>query len=545
MVPNGTFPAGMSVPLYPAARAEDDRLIPASQAPAQCLREAHWTLAQMEQLQDRSFGEHVVIFMAWNTLPTTTPRILRLLRPPASWGTGPGGQADIVAAAAECDVLPLAWFAARHDPILAKLGRPDNPWLDRVTFAIGGLGKLMGIWAETLENVTGDVRRWARWYAKVCSIARNVGAGLLREAEEEAGGRLGDRACRYPDFGVCNDWKLVLPPYVAMPSLPQSRWGAQGLAALATPTKEGAKLIAIIIKGLLAEHAAALPSEAQARGHEILFWCCVYRKLVWRLSSAQPTDAWGWAGWSTAACSGHEQPLACAWGTPGEGPSGRMDNYVEARAKSKPMGTQQAALLAQASAYLAQLLGAVDAVRATLDHCADTLLDPPAGVGPDPLSAAATAAAMHTAGHISKSELDGVLGGECVADDYALALDTECRTAGKICSFMHRVLVSSAAQLAGVGPLAPHPGILLDTTTLAAEPGVGLHTRAAASYAALQRRHPTEAGVPTPAGVAKDDANAMVLAAVALASHFKHFAYCRTCSEIIHACANRAMCASV
>ena len=533
----------MAVPFCVGASSEDDPLIPASNAPR--LTEAYWTPARLEELKKKCHSESAVIFLAWNTVATSIPRILNVLPQPAAWETGGALQGEIAGAAAQSDVLPLVWFAARHDKTLAKLGRADIPWLDRVTFAIEGLGKLMGIWAETLEDVTGDVRRWARWYAKVCSIATNIGAGLLREAEEEAGGAVGDRACRYPDFGVCNYWKLVLPAYVAMPSLVQSRWGVQALSAMDKPTQKGANLIALIITGLLTDHTAAQPSEAQARGHEILFWCCVYRKVIWRLSSAPPTDAWDGGRWRTAACSGHEQPLAYSWDTPEAGPDGRMDTYVEARAQRKPMGTQQAALLTHASTYLAQLLSSVDAVRATLDECADNLLAPPAYAESDSLSAAETAAAMHAAGHISKRELDGVLGGECIPHDYALALDTECRTAGKICSYMHRVLVSSAAQLAGVGPLTPHPGILLDTTTLATEPGVGLHTRAAASYAALQRRHPTEAGVPTPAGVAKDDANAMVLAAVALASHFKHFAYCRTCSEIIHACANRAICASV
>ena len=167
------------------------------------------------------------------------------------------------------------------------------------------------------------------------------------------------------------------------------------------------------------------------------------------------------------------------------GANGRMDKYVDARARFTPMCAQQAALLAQASAYLAQLLAAVDAVHVALDDCVDTLLGPASDTEPDLLAAPATAAAMHAAGHISKTELDGVVAGECVADDYVLALDTECRTAGKLCSFLHRVLLSSAAQLAGVGPLVPHAGILLDTATLAGEPVLGLRTQAAASFTAL------------------------------------------------------------
>lgn len=509
-------------------------LIPPCHPPNLLTSEGHWTIGHLHQLQQKSLEDRVIIFLAWNTIPSGLPRLLRVAPPVEGW------EPSMLAAAAGCDVIPLTWFVARHNEILAKLDRVP-PWLDRVTFAIEGLGRLMGIWAETLEDVGGDVRRWARWYAKVCSIARNIGAGLLREAEEEGGGRFGERDCRFPDFGICNDWKLELPAYVAMARLPQSRWGAQGLATLDRPTKAGAKLLAVVIKGLLAEHAAAIPSEAQARGHEILFWCCVYRKVIWRLSSARPADVWGWAEWSTAASAGHEEPLAHGWRGADAGANGRMDKYVDARARFTPMCAQQAALLAQASAYLAQLLAAVDAVHVALDDCVDTLLGPASDTEPDLLAAPATAAAMHAAGHISKTELDGVVAGECVADDYVLALDTECRTAGKLCSFLHRVLLSSAAQLAGVGPLVPHAGILLDTATLAGEPVLGLRTQAAASFTALQRRHEAPTGLSVPPGATKDDANAMVLAAVALASHFKHFAYCRTCSEIIQDCTNRAI----
>lgn len=503
--------------------------------------EHYWTLSEILELTDQHVPERTIIFLAFNTIPTKIPRLLLVAQAPPCWAENAGWSPEMLPAIAALDVVPLPLFVARHDELLSKLNKMELPWLDKITFATEGLGKLMAIWAETLGGVDEGVRRWARWYAQVCACSRNLCAGMLREAEGEAGRRWGERDCLFPNFGVCNDWKLEMPGYVIMPNLPQSRWHAQGVASLGLPTRAGAKLLAVVIKGLIGEHAAATPPEAQARGHEILFWCCVYRKVIWCLSQSPPASAWRWEDWETAARAGHEEPLAYGWATPGVGPHGRMDNYVDARAHQTPICTQQAALQSQASAYLAQLLVAVDAVHIALDDCADTFIGPPSGAEPDQLPSAATAAAMHAAGHISKTELDGVLAGECVADDYALALDTECRTAGKLCSFLHRVLVSSGAQLTGVGPLVPHAGILLDTATLASEPGVGLRARAAASFTALQRRHETPAGLPVTPGATKDDANAMVLAAVALASHFKHFAYCRTCSEIIQDCTNRAI----
>ena len=139
---------------------------------------------------------------------------------------------------------------------------------------------------------------------------------------------------------------------------------------------------------------------------------------------------------------------------------------------------------------------------------------------------------------VSRRELECVCADDELAVSYAIDFDNECRSVRTACCLVSLVVTLSVGQATGRGPFVPHHGVLFDGPVPIVAGAHALKRVATQSFAALRRmgaENASETHVPNRI----DDANAMVVAATVMASHFKTFAHVQTCADIVATCASR------
>ena len=358
-----------------------------------------------------------------------------------------------------------------------------------------------------------------------------------------------ENVCRKPEFpllGICDDWRLEFSPFVELPTIRTTGFQEHWLKKLMVGISEEeiADLMRMVNR-LLEDYSESTGEESQAIGHEIVFFACIYRRAVWGMiegappeSAEQHTSLWKWSLWEPIAHTDGDFCIAHGWTTGEERRLGYVDRYVQTRANPLDLNENEKALLSATSEFIWSIFRATNAIQESIDAAADCQKDV---VGTPAWKAGLAKAVVGSLGPrslVTQREHDRVCSDTSLATSYAIDLDNEFRAIRATCCLVGRVVSLSVGHATGRGPFVPHRGVIFDGPVPSAADANGLKRVARESFDALCR-----VGADQSSGLSTtnrmDDANAMVVAATVMASHFKSFAHIQTCVGIVAACANR------
>lgn len=497
-----------------------------------------WTRTDLQQLRRITSNEQILAFVMYHTLPSDIPKLFSRVSPPAEWASNPHFGKDTLRIISELDLVPLEWFVQREHNILDRVQKDREPWLNRVTLALEAMGK-------TLSLLKGPaVGDWVTWTERICSEMRFVSSSMVKKLRAEGGGTRGTLS--FPVWGICDDWKLEFAPFLELPTIRAAGFQEQLVRRVSMGfSPHDIEGVMRTIRGLLEDYAESTRENSQSIGHEILFWACMYRQAISQGPCGlqaeygkQNESVWKWWLWESTSGSDEEAGIAYGWHNGKVRRMGYVDRYVQTRENPVDMDMSSVALLSATSDLIWSVFRATDIVQESIDAAADcqnTVI----GSRPWRMGLARTVVqTMRERCLVSAKEYECVCANDDLAAAYAIELDNECRAIRATCCLLGRVVTLSVGHNTGRGPFVPHRGVLFGgpVPTDAGRPHI--KRMATESFAALRRVGAALANG-TSVQNKMDDANAMVVAASTMASHFKCFSHVRTCADIVATCANR------
>ena len=502
-----------------------------------CTEVRPWTAVEIRELRDVIGEEEEVAFVVWHMLPTDEiPKLMSHVPPPDSWLSNPLFGETLKTIIGNYDVVPVEWVIQRENAILSRINSERQPWLNRVTMALEALGHTINLMK------TGNEGDWIRWTERICREVKFVCSHMTKELRSEVSWKRGKR--EFPMLGICEDWRLEFMPFLEIPTILSSGFQEQILRKLERGLSEQEIGVVVkMIKSLLLDYKDSTREYSQSIGHEIVFWACICRRAVWQEVKGAPAEGdetreslWQWSLWEPKTQNDTDMGIAFGWG---EGrPMGYMDRYLDMRANPIEMDPKGRQLLGATSEFMWSIFRATDAIQESIDAAADNQTDEVGSIAWRAGLAKTVVHSMATRSLVTRRELARVCADDELAASYAIDLDNECRSIRATCCLVSRVITLSVGQATGRGPFVPHRGVLFDGPVPTGEDAHALKRVASESFAALCRVGAEKANV-TRVQNRRDDANAMVVAATVMASHFKTFSHVQTCTDIVATCASR------
>ena len=300
-----------------------------------------------------------------------------------------------------------------------------------------------------------------------------------------------------------------------------------------------------MVKSLLEEYSESTGENCQSIGHEIVFLACMYRRAVWgTIEGATPENAeqhisrWKWWLWEPAANQDEDFCIARGW-VPGEARFlGYVDRYLETRGSPVDLDENEKVLLSATSEFIWSIFRATNAIQESIDAAADCQRDVVVSPAWKTGLAKKVVGSLCSLSLVTQREHDRVFADTALANSYAIDLDIEFHAIRATCCWIGRVVSLSVGHATGRGPFIPHRGVIFDGPVPTVADASGLKRVAKESFDALCRVGADQANRSSTTN-RMDDANAMVVAATIMASHFKSFALVQTCVDIVETCANR------
>ena len=463
----------------------------------------------------------LIEFVLWHCLPTTVEALLAQTKYPSEWEKDPNCTPLLLRRIATCSVVPICWFVQRENEIMSALVGECEPWLDRVVKVLESLSTILLVLEipQTTENE--ELRDWAKWISNVSKESRFITSGVLSE--------IGKGECKYPRFGNCNDWELEMRRHAILPVLEPCKLVAHGLAFLVNIVEHSnergsIEFAATVIEHLAEEYENGSGPANQARGHEILFWCCLLRRFEAQGKGLNNDEKSLWESekWVYGKCKGEEE---------------KMELYLERLKEPVRLPSRFATVVLKVNLYLDVLKRATTYVQSSMDlqvrkSCAVTGINSLGERGSE--LARSVAKGLTELGVVSGYELRAVEGDTKLAVGYLGAFDAECRAAMGVCNLLKRIVDISISKATGIGPFIAHSGILLDGV---GPDDVDLRVATSECTSALQRwqavRHDQTHTT--------DHVNAMVASASVIASQLSEFSYSKECIRVIAFCAKRLL----